>query len=142
MVLRPKGGDSKRQQPETNTHYLAPGIGADLADPEYRLLNRNLKVPCGWPRKTTSGPKSVTLPSPTFASAIAVAPSRYSWPHAQPLRTSFVPENQATGEVRCRPCGARRKAGLLSKLISTCSGIPKASGRVLSTFTVSSEPGM
>ena len=53
-------------------------------------------MPCGWPRKVTSGPSRVTLPSPTFASAMAVPPVRYCEPQAHPLATLSEPENQPT----------------------------------------------
>src|SRR5687767_10890241 len=48
------------------------------------VLNRNLKVGCGWARLRISGPKNSTRPLPTFASAATTPFSRYCWPQDQP----------------------------------------------------------
>src|SRR5206468_824856 len=126
-----------------NAYYSVDAGCVSFAPPNKTPLNRNLNVACGWPRNATSGPSSTTLPEPSAASATATPPSRYCWPHAQPLCRGVPLANQATGWVPLMPeSGLSRKTGLLSKKTSTWFGMPYASGFVLSTLVVNNDPGI
>lgn len=57
----------------------------DVPEPKYKPLKNSLKFWCGVARNVASKLIRTSLPLPMEASVASSAPSRYSWPTAQPL---------------------------------------------------------
>src|SRR5262245_44797002 len=123
--------------------YGAEGADTLIAALAYKLLNRNLNVPCGWARLRIAGPNSSTRPFPTGASIATTPPSRYCCPHDQPLRSGVFESNQAMAFSPCdAAAGPSLKTGLFSKNTSVRSIIPCAIGCDVSMRACRTDPGV
>ena len=66
----------------------------------------------------------------------------YFWPQAQPLCSGVAESNRAKARTLAASApGPSLNTGLLSKKTSVRSDMPAASGWLVSTLTVSTEPG-
>src|SRR5262245_46126914 len=134
--------DTKARSEQESPPRLSPLYATSQLE-RMNELKSSLNVPCGCARFRISGPKSSTLPFPTFASAATTPFSRYCCPSDQPLRNGVLLSNQPMGVTpAAAEFGPSLNTGLSSKNTFVYSLMPAAAGCRVSTRAARTEPGV